>query len=68
MNSRVILNKCTFIIAKSVRPMVKVVLLDQSESRKTKRLGFMQGEFHVLDDFDHMGSDKIDRLFNWSEL
>jgi len=28
----------------------------------------MQGEFHVPDDFDYMGSDEIDRLFNGSEL
>ena len=58
----------SFIIAKSGRPMVKVVPLTQSESRETKRLGFMQGEFHVPDDFDQMGSDEIDRLFNGSEL
>lgn len=58
----------SFIIAKSGRPLVKVVPLDQSEKTKTKRLGFMQSEFHVPDYFDYMGSDEIDRLFNGSEL
>lgn len=58
----------SFIIAKAGRPLVKVVPLDQSEIRKTKRLGFMQGELHVPDDFDRMGSDDIDRLFNGNEL
>lgn len=58
----------SFIIAKSGRPLVKVVPLNQSESRKTKRLGFMQGEFSVPEDFDQMGTDEIDRLFNGREL
>lgn len=58
----------SFIIAKSGRPLVKVVPLNQPESRKTKRLGFMQGEFSVPEDFDQMGTDEIDRLFNGSEL
>lgn len=58
----------SFIIAKSGRPLVKVVPLDQSEKTKTKRLGFMQGEFRIPDDFDSMGSDEINLLFNGSEL
>ena len=58
----------SFIIAKSGRPMVKVIPLDQSESKQAKRLGFMQGEFHVPDDFDQMGSDEIERLFIGSDI
>ena len=58
----------SFIIAKAGRPLVKVVPLDQSEIRKTKRLGFMQGEFHVPDDFDRIGNEEIDRLFSVNGL
>ena len=40
----------------------------QSKPRGTERdtshrLGFMQGEFSVPDDFDQMGKDKIGHLF-----
>ncbi|MGZ8135832.1 MAG: type II toxin-antitoxin system Phd/YefM family antitoxin [Methylococcaceae bacterium] len=57
----------SFIIAKAGRPLVKVVPLNQSERTKAKRLGFMQGEFQVPDDFDQMASNEIDQLFNGSE-
>ena len=41
----------------------------QSKPRGTERdtlhrLGFMQGEFSVPDDFDQMGKDEIAHLFN----
>ena len=52
-----------FIIAKSGKPMVKVVALDQSEVSKSSRLGFMCGEIQVPDDFDRMGSTEIEELF-----
>ena len=53
-----------FIIAKAGKPMVKVTAFDVPEAGKTKRLGFMAGQFTVPDDFDQMGSDQIERLFN----
>ena len=58
----------SFIIAKAGKPMVKVVPLAPSESRKTKRLGFMQGEFLIPEDFDQMRSEEINKLFNGSEI
>ncbi len=54
----------SFIIAKAGRPLVKVVALDSTAAEKTRRLGFMAGEFSVPDDFDRMGESDIDMLFH----
>lgn len=53
----------TFIIAKAGKPLVKVVPLDAAETGTQRRLGFMQGEVRVPDDFDRMGAETIQRLF-----
>ncbi|MGI6857038.1 type II toxin-antitoxin system Phd/YefM family antitoxin [Mesorhizobium sp. 1B3] len=53
-----------FVIAKSGKPMVKVVPVDQPAPAQMRRVGFMAGQFTVPDDFDRMGSDEIERLFN----
>ena len=45
----------SFIIAKSGKPMVKVMELDAPPEGRRKRLGFMQGQGMVPDDFDTMG-------------
>ncbi len=50
-----------FIIAKAGKPMVKVIPLDKAEV--SSRLGFMNGEFHVPDDFDRMAGTEIEGLF-----
>ena len=52
-----------FVIAKAGKPMVKVVPLESAEQPGTRRLGFMQGEFTVPDDFDELGSAEIEALF-----
>jgi prevent-host-death family protein len=52
----------TFIIAKAGRPMVKIVPLTDRE-RDTGRLGFMEDEISVPDDFDTLGSDTALELF-----
>jgi len=52
-----------FIIAKAGKPKVKVVPLDEAETIKTQRLGFMAGEFSMPEDFDGMGRDEIARMF-----
>ncbi|MDR3689910.1 MAG: type II toxin-antitoxin system prevent-host-death family antitoxin [Fimbriimonas sp.] len=51
-----------FIIAKAGRPLVKVSALDSSV-RPAKRIGFMEGEIQVPDDFDRMGAEEIESLF-----
>ena len=52
-----------FIIAKAGKPMVKVIPLGAGQAGTGHRLGFMQGEFSVPDDFDQMGADEVAHLF-----
>jgi prevent-host-death family protein len=53
----------SFIIAKAGKPMVKVVALDAGHAKPPRRLGFMEGEFNVPDDFDTMFADEIQAMF-----
>lgn len=50
-----------FVIAKAGRPMVKVVPLDAPAS--PRRLGFMDGDIRIPDDFDRLGEQAILALF-----
>lgn len=52
-----------FIIAKAGKPLVKVTKLDTPEPNSQKRLGFMQGQISVPNDFDEMVKDEIAKLF-----
>lgn len=52
-----------FIIAKAGKPMVKVVPLVAKDHAKPQRIGFMEGEFEVPDDFDTMFADEILEMF-----
>lgn len=52
-----------FIIAKAGKPMVKVVPLDADDVAVQRRIGFMEGECKVPDDFDALGREDIQRLF-----
>jgi prevent-host-death family protein len=56
-----------FIIAKAGKPLVKVVPLDATEIGTHRRLGFMKGEISVPDDFDQMGAETVERLFQDDE-
>ena len=56
-----------FIIAKSGKPMVKVIAIDTPLAEETRRVGFMAGQFSVPADFDRMGSDEIGKLFGGDE-
>ena len=57
----------SFIIAKAGKPLVKVSRLDTPSAGQIRRLGFMAGQIAVPDDFDHMGSEEIERLFGGGE-
>ncbi|HEY8577895.1 MAG TPA: type II toxin-antitoxin system prevent-host-death family antitoxin [Devosia sp.] len=57
----------SFIIAKAGKPMVKVVPLDEPEPKKINRIGFMEGEFNVPEDFDRMFEDEIADMFYGKE-
>lgn len=50
-----------FVIAKAGKPMVKVVPVDRIAAKR--RIGFMEGEFDIPDDFDRLFEDEIARLF-----
>ncbi len=52
-----------FVIAKAGKPLVKVTALATPESGERKRLGFLSGQITTPDDFDRMGSDAIERMF-----
>jgi prevent-host-death family protein len=52
-----------FIIAKAGKPVVKVTALSAPTGAEVRRLGFMAGQIAVPDDFDRMGSEEIERLF-----
>jgi len=52
-----------FVIAKSGRPMVKVVALDSPGPVRMKRFGFMAGQIKAPRDFNTMGARRIQRLF-----
>jgi prevent-host-death family protein len=52
-----------FVIAKAGKPLVKVTALDTPVARPARRLGFMEGQIAVPDDFDRMGQTEIEELF-----
>ncbi len=53
----------SFVIAKDGKPMVKVIAFDAPEPSEAKRFGFMAGQIKVPNDFDRMGSEEIEALF-----
>jgi prevent-host-death family protein len=50
----------SFIIAKAGKPMVKVTPIME---RPPRRIGFMEGQFEVPDDFDTMFQKEIEDMF-----
>ena len=50
-----------FVIAKAGKPLVKVSALDTPA--RPRRLGFLEGEIAVPDDFNRMGAREIAALF-----
>lgn len=57
----------SFVIAKAGKPMVKVTALDTPESSQMKRFGFMADQITVPEDFNTMGADEIQHLFEGQE-
>jgi prevent-host-death family protein len=51
-----------FIIARAGKPLVKVVAIED-EPKVKKRIGFLDGQFKVPDDFDTMGAAAIEEMF-----
>lgn len=57
----------TVVIARSGKPLVKVVPVDAPDAPVRRRLGFMPGAFDVPDDFDQMGEEHIEQMFGVAE-
>ncbi|MEO0566526.1 MAG: type II toxin-antitoxin system Phd/YefM family antitoxin [Pseudomonadota bacterium] len=58
----------TIVIAKSGKPIAKVVPFDTPGANEQQRLGFLDGAFDIPDDFDSIGSDEIDALFQGEDV
>lgn len=56
-----------FVIAKAGKPKVKVVRIDAPEGKPTRRLGSLEGQITVPDDFDTMDADEIEKMFYGEE-
>lgn len=54
----------SFVIAKAGKPMVKVTALESPTGGQMKRLGFLAGQISVPDDFDRMGQEEIEGMFD----
>lgn len=53
----------SLVIAKSGRPLVKVVPVDAPVEKPVQRLGFLAKQFDVPADFNQMGQAEIEMLF-----
>ncbi|MDE0342506.1 MAG: type II toxin-antitoxin system prevent-host-death family antitoxin [Deltaproteobacteria bacterium] len=56
-----------FIIARAGKPVVKVTAVEAPESGSTRRIGFLDGQISVPEDFDRMDSTEIEALFEGKE-
>jgi prevent-host-death family protein len=61
-------NGGSFIIAKAGKPIGRLVPLVEAEKPKKRRIGFMEGESVVPDDFDTMMADEIEEMFYGGSL
>ena len=52
-----------FIIARAGKPLVKVVAIDAPAPSAMRRTGFLQGQFTIPEDFDELGRDQIQQMF-----
>ncbi len=52
-----------FIIARAGKPVVKVVAVDAPPPGVSRRLGFLAGRISVPSDFDRLGADDVETLF-----
>ena len=54
------------VIAVDGKPVVKVVAADAPAAGTKRRLGFMEGEFSIPEDFDRIGTAEIEAIFDRS--
>jgi prevent-host-death family protein len=56
-----------FVIARSGKPLVKVVPYEEPVPVIARRTGFLKGQFKVPDDFDTMFQDEIIAMFEGTD-
>jgi prevent-host-death family protein len=56
-----------FVISVDGKPPVKVVAADAPPAKTGRRLGCMQGQFTIPEDFDRIGAAEIEALFDRGE-
>jgi len=56
-----------FIIARAGRPIVKVIAVEAPELGAMRRIGFLDGQISVPEDFDRMCSTEVLDLFDGKE-
>lgn len=54
----------SIVIAKAGKPMARLMPLEAPQEIAKRRIGFLDGQFKVPDDFDTMFADEIDEMFN----
>lgn len=52
------------VIAKAGKAKVRLVPVETREETARRRIGFLDGQFKVPDDFDTMFADEIEAMFN----
>lgn len=53
----------SFVIAKAGKPVARLTRMDAPAVGGERRLGFLQGQATIPDDFDRFGQDQIEALF-----
>ncbi len=53
----------TILIAKAGKPIAKLSALDAPDAGERRRLGFLEGQIRIPDDFDRLDEDVIAHLF-----
>ena len=53
----------TLIISRAGKPVARIVPLESAPAKAKRRIGFMEGEISVPDDFDRMFEDEIAEMF-----
>ena len=55
------------IIAKSGKPIARLIAMEPEKPARERRLGFLKGQFTVPDNFDHMAETEIAEMFECSD-
>ncbi len=53
-----------FVIARAGKPLVKVIAVDAPAAGTERRLGFMEGQVAIPEDFDRVRAAEIEAMFS----